>query len=182
MFNRHTNLHSFVVQNYRGSGRRKRLCRCLRLFGQRHRSTAMALSILPPPQSLALPSFTSSLITGSVPSSAALHLAISHLSDPVTSKGMPQESAVIFTPSPDLYKTDRGPVEQLSVDEWIENHGLHGEYAHKLTRTHILCGNILPPMHAVPNLPCDPQDCLHSAPTRSPSGIMEPRHLLGTVQ
>jgi hypothetical protein len=98
----------------------------------------MALSILPPLQPLALPSFTSALITGSLPSSAALHLAISHLSDLETAERVPTESTAIFTPSPDLYETDRGPGERLLVDEWIENHGLHGEYAHKLTRTHIL--------------------------------------------
>jgi hypothetical protein len=99
----------------------------------------MDLSILPPLQPLALPPFTSILITGSLPSSAALHLAISHLSDPATSKRVPEESTAIFSPSPDLYETERGPGERLSVDDWIESHGLHGEYAHKLTRTHILC-------------------------------------------
>ena len=104
----------------------------------------MALSILPPLQSLALPSFTSTLITGSLPPSAALHLALSHLdlSDPATSGKVPNELAVIFTPSPELYETEsRGPGEQLSADEWIETHGLHGEYAHRLARTHILYAN-----------------------------------------
>ena len=102
----------------------------------------MSLSILPPLQPLQLPSFTSALITGSLPPSAALHLAISHLSDsdPATSKRVPNESTAIFTPSPDIYRTETesGPSERLLVDEWIENHGLHGEYAHKLARTHIL--------------------------------------------
>lgn len=109
----------------------------------------MSLSILPPSQPLILPSFTSTLITGPLPSSAALHLAISHLSGPVTSKRIPQESTVIFTPSPDLYETERGTGVQLSVDEWIENHGLHGEHAHKLTRTHILYANTLSYVHIV---------------------------------
>jgi hypothetical protein len=103
----------------------------------------MTLTILPPSQPLALPSFTSTLITGPLPSSAALHLALSHLSDSATTKRVSKRSAVIFTPSPDLYETERGPGERLSADEWIENHGLHGEHAHKLTRTHILYANTL---------------------------------------
>jgi len=98
----------------------------------------MALSILPPLQPLALPSFTSALITGSLPSSVALHLSISHLSDLGASERIPKESTAIFAPSPDLYETERGRGERLFVDEWIETHGLHGEYAHKLARTHIL--------------------------------------------
>lgn len=110
----------------------------------------MSLSILPPLQPLVLPSFTSTLITGSLPSSAALHLAISHLSGPATSERISHESTAIFTPSPDLYETERREGEQLSVDEWIENHGLHGEHAHKLTRTHILCANPLPYVHIIP--------------------------------
>ena len=110
----------------------------------------MSLSILPPSQPLVLPSFASMLITGSLPSSAALHLAISHLSGAATSTRMPHDATVIFTPSPDLYETDRGPGKQLSVDEWIENHGLHGEHAHKLARTHILYANTLPYVHPVP--------------------------------